>query len=771
MQSQSLSVRDARDKLEQTRHRNAPFKQKAREALELGERYLGVDSGYLTRIDTEDERWEAIISTDSRDGQVPDGAERELQTVYCRQTIQTDEPIAIHDASAQGWDDDHAFNTHGLSCYYGTRVRVNNESYGTLCFVAEEPRAEAFKPEEILLVDRIKGLVEQGLERQRHQTELTRRTNLVNVVNRVLRHNMRNDMSVIRGRTRLIADRLSDPTSATIALEKIDDLIELSEKARELEEIVMESYDRTQTAIGRLVEDVVTDVGAEFPAATVTLETEVTGTAISAEVLPSFERAVRELVENAAKHGGASPIVTVAIKHSPERIEVRVADTGPGLSEQEREVLKTGVETPLIHGSGLGLWLVHWVMADHDGTVEATVTDTGTTMTVSIPRVSGTGGTQDLADLRQAGDQYNAAFEEAFDAHLLLDNQARVIDANPAAATIYGVEQAELRGRSVSEFLGTGVDFDSMWASFQADGIDRGVVTVSGADGQSREVEYSATASIVPDQHLLIARDVTERQQRRADLERYETVFNSIDDVALIYDETKRLTFANDRLLAGLSASREQLIGTPLAAFADLFVDSAAFSACEALVEDVLAGAVDEADRDVAFDVDGRRVTLNVRMTPISDSGGDSPAGVAIIGSDITERKRREQALTTLKDRYETLIEAAPSPVFVADYETGEILETNAAAETLLERPREEIVGQHQSTLHPPERAETYRRFFQEEAQAKARLRQLPDGSPIYMTTDSGAQIPIEISVDTVTLPTGPAAIAVFREIAGSANR
>jgi|APHM01.1.fsa_nt_gi PAS domain S-box len=770
MQSQSLSVRDARDRIEKTRRRNAPFEQKAREALDLGKRYLGVDSGHLTRIDTENEHWEATVSTDTPDGQFPDGVEGALQTTYCRQTIEADKSIAIHDAPAQGWNDDPAFKTHELGCYYGTTLKLNDELYGTLCFVADEARAEAFQPDEILLVDRIKGLLQQELENQRHQTELTRRRNLVNVLNRVLRHNMRNDMSVIRGRTQLIADQLSDPISATIALEKIDDLIELSEKAREVEEIVIESTDRTQTAIGRLVENIVADVGTEFPAAEITLETDAeTGTEISADVLPSFERAVRELVENAVKHGDVPPMVAVTVEHSAQTVEVCVADTGPGLSEQEREVLKTGVETPLIHGSGLGLWLVHWVITDHGGTVEATVTDTGTTMTASIPRVSGTGGTQDLADLHQARDQYNAAFKKSFDAHLLLDDHARVIDANPAAATIYGLEQAELRGRSLSEFSDAEFDFDSAWATFKTNDVDRGVVTVSGADGQLREVEYSATANIVPDQHLLIARDVTERQQRRADLERYETVFNSINDVALICDETKQLTFANDRLLTAVSSSREQLIGTPLAGFADLFVDPAAFSACETLVEKVLAGTVDEADRDVAFEIDGKRVTVNVRMTPIPDD--DSPAGVAIIGSDITERKRREQALATLKDRYETLIEAAPSPVFVADYETGEILETNAAAETLLERPREEIVGQHQSTLHPPEQTAVYRQFFQQEAQAETRLRQLPDGSPIYMMTDSGEQIPIEISVDTVTLPSGPAAIAVFREITGPVTR
>jgi signal transduction histidine kinase len=46
---------------------------------------------------------------------------------------------------------------------------------------------------------------------------------------------------------------------------------------------------------------------------------------------------------------------------------VSVADDGPGIPDHERAVLTDGEETALEHGSGLGLWLVHWVVERSGG--------------------------------------------------------------------------------------------------------------------------------------------------------------------------------------------------------------------------------------------------------------------------------------------------------------------------------------------------------------------------------------------------------------------
>ena len=63
-------------------------------------------------------------------------------------------------------------------------------------------------------------------------------------------------------------------------------------------------------------------------------------------------------------------------------VRSRVTDSGLGLPDTERQVLKAGRETPLRHGNELGLWLINWI-------VTATV-DSGTTITLRLPLVDGT---------------------------------------------------------------------------------------------------------------------------------------------------------------------------------------------------------------------------------------------------------------------------------------------------------------------------------------------------------------------------------------------
>ena len=50
-------------------------------------------------------------------------------------------------------------------------------------------------------------------------------------------------------------------------------------------------------------------------------------------------------------------------------MELRVADTGQGLTPEECERLFTPYYTTKLHGTGLGLAIVQSVVADHAGTI------------------------------------------------------------------------------------------------------------------------------------------------------------------------------------------------------------------------------------------------------------------------------------------------------------------------------------------------------------------------------------------------------------------
>ncbi|QSG07613.1 hypothetical protein [Halapricum desulfuricans] len=93
----------------------ADFQAKTEEALELGADGLGVEHAHLTRIVPELGYWGVIASTDPSDGAFPVGATADLQETFCRRTIDRDDTVALYDAPNQGWADDPAYETHGVS--------------------------------------------------------------------------------------------------------------------------------------------------------------------------------------------------------------------------------------------------------------------------------------------------------------------------------------------------------------------------------------------------------------------------------------------------------------------------------------------------------------------------------------------------------------------------------------------------------------------------------------------------------------------------------
>lgn len=507
--SDSVTAQEARAELYDIVRCEGSFESKARRALDVGARFLDADTGYLARVDTDTEYWEVLVSTDPVDDERPTGEGVSFETSYCRRTID-EEQIALHDAPEQGWADDPAFRKQGLHCYHGTTLIVDGEPYGTVCFVAEDPR-EAFSECECLFAELVARLLERELERQHHEAEFTRQANLAAVLNRVLRHNLRNKLSIVRGYTQLLADAVGgtaiDSSVGETALDTIDSLIELSEKARKLDRIVGEDTDPEPTDLSAVAESVAETVARQYPDATVEVDCE---QSVTCQVFPSIERALTELIENAAKHGGESPSVRVSLDVVENDIEIRISDDGPGIAAHEVSVLERGAESPLIHGSGLGLWLAHWIVTSHGGSIEATVSGAGTTMTIRLPRTSDQPVDGGATDIKRTADQYQAAFEEASDAMVIVDSEGRIIEANPAAADVYGVESQQLLGRSIAAFLPDEFDFEAAWRRFRSRESEHDTVTIVGGDGVERRVEYAGTTDIVPGHHLIVSRDVSE---------------------------------------------------------------------------------------------------------------------------------------------------------------------------------------------------------------------------------------------------------------------
>jgi PAS domain S-box-containing protein len=231
------------------------------------------------------------------------------------------------------------------------------------------------------------GALSHYLGFQRDVTERKRTEQLVLLLNRVLRHNLRNDMNVVRGSGRLLRD--DPPAELTPVGERIERtaerLVNLSEQARKLEQ-----NGRREREPMRLDPRTLFDTVTEGLPAAATAETPIdTDRDICAG--PELEQALVELASNAVAHNpAADPWVELAAVDDGEWVRITVTDDGPGIGEMESEVIAEGAESALVHGSGLGLWLVNWIVTRYGGSfqIEPRSDASGTVATLRLPAIT-----------------------------------------------------------------------------------------------------------------------------------------------------------------------------------------------------------------------------------------------------------------------------------------------------------------------------------------------------------------------------------------------
>ncbi len=102
-----------------------------------------------------------------------------------------------------------------------------------------------------------------------------------------------------------------------------------------------------------------------------------------------LHRALSNLVLNAMDVMPSGGTLTISARPIGEGVELRVADTGQGLTPEECERLFTPYYTTKQHGTGLGLAIVQSVVADHEGTIAVeSRAGGGATFIITLPRAN-----------------------------------------------------------------------------------------------------------------------------------------------------------------------------------------------------------------------------------------------------------------------------------------------------------------------------------------------------------------------------------------------
>ncbi len=199
-------------------------------------------------------------------------------------------------------------------------------------------------------------------------TEQRRYERHMRVVHRLLRHDLRNHLQVIRGGVDRIDALVDDDRVAervATVLDHVEALTTVGEETRIVERVLLDDHRIERIDAAELCRRAARAVREAEPAATIDVSAP---ESLPVEGVTWLERAVRALVENAAVHAGDAPEVTVTARREGDRAVVAVTDDGPGIPvEQRRPVFDNGAITDLGHNHGVGLWMVRWIVEACEG--------------------------------------------------------------------------------------------------------------------------------------------------------------------------------------------------------------------------------------------------------------------------------------------------------------------------------------------------------------------------------------------------------------------
>ncbi len=215
-------------------------------------------------------------------------------------------------------------------------------------------------------------LVAEAKEAALRATTEELRSSLLSAVS----HDLRTPLAVITGAATTLRDREAelDPAARGELLASIVD------DARRLERVLGNLLQLTRVETGFRPTCELVPAEEVVGAALTRLESAIGEWRVDLDVAPDlalwidpvlFEQVLINLVENALKHGGAP--LAIAARRSGDRVELDVADRGPGLPPDATRLFDKFVRasTATAPGVGLGLAVVRAIVTAHGGEVAA----------------------------------------------------------------------------------------------------------------------------------------------------------------------------------------------------------------------------------------------------------------------------------------------------------------------------------------------------------------------------------------------------------------
>ena len=375
---------------------------------------------------------------------------------------------------------------------------------------------------------------------------------------------------------------------------------------------------------------------------------------------------------------------------------------------------------------------------------------------------------------RQIEHDYQTLFREMLEGfalhEILCDTQGHPIDyrflkVNPAFERITGLNAERIIGRTILEVLpGT----ERHW-------IDTyGLVALTGEPtffenySQTLDKYFLVTAfQPLPNQFACIFVDITDRKQaqgaQRKSEDKYRLIADNMADVIAVLDMNLRFTYISPSIFQLRGFKVDEAMQQTLD---QVMPPESLRLASQAFAEEMLMEVSEtvEPDRSPRIELeeyrkDGSRIWVEINASYLRDKDG-KPTSILTVTRDITDRKQAQEALQESEKKFRLAFENAQDAIIWASSETGVIMDCNAAATELFEKPKGELVGSQQITLHPPGKAEHYRDMFEDHTRYLS-----SSGVEAQIITSSGIIRTVTINVSKTEFEGHKIIQGIFRDI------
>jgi len=241
--------------------------------------------------------------------------------------------------------------------------------------------------------DSVQLITREITQQKRREQELETKTEELEVINRIVRHDINNDVQLLMAWADGVTTNVDEE-----GLEYVDRIQNTCDHIAELTAIARDFVDSLADDdvieldpinVSSVLESEVEKKSAAFDYATIAIDGDLPSVSVRANELLSS--VFSNLISNAVRHNDRDdPEVTVNATVEDDTVRVCVADNGPGVPDNRKsEIFGKGEMGPESPGTGIGLYLVHTLVEQYGGTVHVEDNDPeGAVFVVELPKHS-----------------------------------------------------------------------------------------------------------------------------------------------------------------------------------------------------------------------------------------------------------------------------------------------------------------------------------------------------------------------------------------------